>query len=90
MNNNDDRMDQLLSVAAPELKAIKDLMDQTNTMAIDIIRSLYLVDMIKKVTRYGKVGFTIKDGEIVSVWHEGQFISEKELTNNLNALINRK
>lgn len=87
--NNDERMDTILEAVAPHIKAIKDLLEQGMATPVDILRALYLIENVKKISRYGKVGFTIKDGEIVSVWQEQQMISEKELLKNINNLRNK-
>lgn len=84
--NNDEKMNQLLEVAAPHLKAINDLITETNTTPVDIIRALFLIQDVQRISRYGKVGFTIKDGEVIHVWSQQQMISEKELRRNLNDL----
>jgi hypothetical protein len=84
--NNDERMNALLETVAPHMKAIKDLLEQGMATPVDVLRALYLIQNVKNISRYGKVGFTIKNGEIVSVWQEQQMISEKELLKNLNQL----
>lgn len=87
--NNDERMNELLESFAPHLKAINDLIIQTNTTPVDVLRCLFLIKDVQNISRYGKVGFTIKDGEVVHVWSQQQMISEKELTKNLNDLRNK-
>jgi hypothetical protein len=89
MTDNNDRMDQLLEATMPDIKAIRDLMVESEVMAIDVLKALYFISNIKKISKYGKVGFTIKNNEIVAVWQEQQLISDKELVKNLNALMNK-
>lgn len=84
--NNNDRMNELLNTFAPHLKAINDLIEETNTTPVDVLRALFLIKDVQQISRYGKVGFTIKDGEVIHVWSQQQMISEKELRKNLNNL----
>lgn len=80
MTNNDEKFRALLEAAAPELLFIYELMSKNDIDPQDIMRALYLITNVQKLCEWGKVGFTIKHGEIINVWQEQQFISEKELS----------
>jgi hypothetical protein len=55
------------------------MIDQNNISIQEVMRAIYLIANVKKICEWGKVGFTIKRGEIISVWQEQQFIADEEL-----------
>lgn len=87
--NNDDKMRQLLETTMPDLLVIYDLMHQNDILPYDVMRALYLIANIKRISKYGKVSFIIKNNEIVSVNQEQALITEKELRENLKQLLSK-
>jgi hypothetical protein len=82
--SNDEKMRELLDATMPDVMAIKDLLDKSSIPFMDLARTLFLIDNVKRVSKWGGVKITIKNGEVVSITGENTFISEKELVNNLN------
>jgi len=76
---NEDKMLELLKAAMPELLILKEMIEANDIPIQDVMRALYLLSNVKKVAQWGKVIITIKNGEIVAVSQEQQFISEREL-----------
>lgn len=77
MNENNERMDTLLEATLPEIKLVKDLIEQNDIPIQEIIRALVLLVNIKKVCQWGKVSILVKNNRIVSVGQEQQFITDK-------------
>lgn len=80
MKQNNEQMRSLLEAAMPELLMLKDLMDANDIDTTDVMRTLYLVANIKKLTQWGRVIITLKNGNITHVAQEQQFLSDKELS----------
>lgn len=77
--NNDEKMKQMLEKVMPDVLYIHQIMEENNIPAEDIVKALYLIANVKKMTQWGKVTILIKDREIVSVTQEQQFITSREL-----------
>ncbi len=86
---NDKKAKAIIESTMPNLWMIKELMDEINMVDVDLLRALYLIENIQKVSKWGKVVISVKDGEIVSVTGENNFISENELKRNLKMYKNR-
>jgi len=76
---NDEKANALLKEALPDLYFIKELVEQNDIPYQDVMRALVLVANVKKLSQWGKITFLLKDGEIVSVSQEQQFITTREL-----------
>ena len=78
-----------ISILKKELEAVKrDLPDmmmlyetmQSNDIPFqDIFRALALIVNVKKLSQWGKVTILLKEGQIVAVHQEQQFITSREL-----------
>jgi hypothetical protein len=89
MTENDQKAQSIIESAFPNLWMLKEAMDDVGILDVDLLRALYLVGNVKKVSKWGKVTISVKDGEIVSVTGENNFISQGELKRNLNKYQNR-
>lgn len=89
MIDNDDKAKAIIEATMPNLWLLKEAMDRINVLEVDILRALYLIENIQKVSKWGKVTINVKDGEVISVSGENNFISENELKRNLNKYQNR-
>lgn len=83
MNDNNDKANAIIEAIMPEFPTIRDLMDQAKLLPIDMMRLLYQVLNIQKMSGYGSVKLTVKNGDVISISGENTFISEKELLRNL-------
>jgi len=79
MSKNDEKANTILKSALPDLFMIKEIVDSNDIPIQEVMRMLYLISNIKKMTQWGKVVILIKDGEIVAVQQEQQFITSREL-----------
>ncbi len=86
---NETKAKAIIESVMPDLWMLKEEMDKINMLEVDLLRALYLIENIQRVSRWGKVIISIKDGEIVSVTGENNFISENELKRNLKMYKNR-
>jgi hypothetical protein len=89
MIDNDAKAKEIIESCMPNLWLIKQLMDQINMVDVDLVRALYLIENIQRISKWGKVTISIKDGEITGVSGENNFISESELKRNLTKYQNR-
>ena len=89
MNDNDKKAQEIIESTMPDLWMIKELMEKSGMLDLDMLRTLYLIENIQKVSKWGKVIINIKNGDIVSITGENNFITEKELTRNLKMYKNR-
>lgn len=77
--SNEDKALSILEAAFPDVLIIKQMMDANDIPYQEVMRALYLVSNIKKVAQWGKVAFVIKNGEIVTVTQEQQFVTQREM-----------
>lgn len=89
MNDNDTKAQAIIESSMPGLWMIKELMEKINMVDIDLLRTLYLIENIQKISKWGKVIISIKGGEIISITGENNFITETELQRNLKMYKNR-
>jgi hypothetical protein len=87
--DNEAKAQTIIETAFPNLWMIKELMETVNMVDVDLVRALYLIQNIQNVSRWGKVTISVKDGEIVSVTGENNFITNRELERNLKKYQNR-
>lgn len=87
--DNEAKAQTIIETAFPNLWMIKELMDTVKMVDVDLVRALYLIQNIQKVSRWGKVVISVKDGEVVSVSGENNFITNRELERNLKKYQNR-
>lgn len=90
MTDNDKKAQEIIEATMPNLWMIKELMERANIIDLDLLRALYLIENIQKVSKWGKVTISIKDGEVVAISGENNFITEKELLRNLKIYKNRQ
>lgn len=86
---NDAKAKAILEATMPEVLIIKEALEKINMVEVDLLRALYLIENIQKVSGWGKVTITVKGGEIIGVQGENSFISENELKRNLKMYKNR-
>jgi hypothetical protein len=86
---NEEKAKAIIEATMPHLWMIKEGMERINMLEVDVLRMLYLVENIQKVSKWGKVTITVKDGEVIAISGENNFISESELKRNLNKYQNR-
>lgn len=84
--DNEAKAQAIIESAFPNLWIIKQLMDEVSMVDVDLLRALYLIQNIQKVSGYGTVTLNIKNKEIISVSGENKFISQSELMKNLKTL----
>lgn len=89
MTDNDKKAQEIIEATMPNLWMIKVLMERANIIDLDLLRALYLIENIQKLSKWGKVTISIKDGEVVAISGENNFITEKELMRNLKTYKNR-
>jgi hypothetical protein len=77
--SNDEKAKAILEATVPELLIIKELIDSNGIDYQDVMRALVLIANVKKLAQWGKITFLLKDGEIVSIQQEQQFITTREL-----------
>lgn len=87
--DNSTKAQAIIESSMPGLWMIKELMDEIKMVDIDLLRALYLIENIQKVSKWGKVIISIKGGEIISITGENNFITEAELQRNLKMYRNR-
>jgi hypothetical protein len=89
MTDNDQKAKEIIEATMPDLWMIKELLDKNNILGIDLLRTLYLIENIMNISKWGKVIISIKNGEVVSISGENNFITESELKRNLKVYKNR-
>ena len=89
MTDNDKKAQEIIEATMPSLWMIKEVMERASIVDVDLLRALFLIENIQKVSRWGKVIISIKDGEVVAISGENNFITDKELMRNLKTYKNR-
>lgn len=87
--DNDKKAQAILEACMPQIVMLKEAMERVNIPEVDLLRALYLIENIQKISGWGNVKITIKNKEIISITGENSFISEGELKRNLKAYTNR-
>jgi hypothetical protein len=71
--DNNDKLRAILEAGAPDLLAIKDIMDETQTSMDVLIKAVYLMRNVSRFTGWGKVSILIQNGQAVRVEQEQGF-----------------
>jgi hypothetical protein len=87
--NNDQKAKAIIEATMPNLWIIKELMDSINMLDVDLLRTLYLIENIQRISKWGNVKITIQNGEVTSITGETKFIAENELQRNFKTYQNR-
>jgi predicted methyltransferase len=76
IKDNTTRMEELLKAVLPELWIIWEIIEQHDIPVQDVMRMLYLISNIKKISQWGRVIVTIKQGNIIAVSQGQKFVSD--------------
>lgn len=63
----------------PEMMMLYEMMQSNDIPFQDVFRALALIVNVKKVSQWGKITILLKEGQIVAVQQEQQFVTSREL-----------
>lgn len=65
--SNEEQMMEILKKGSPELYAIKKALNETGVDTTVLLKTLYMVSDIQRLSRWGKASILIQDGKVTRV-----------------------